>query len=125
MKNGFLPNSQQIYMSVDGSVLVSCDSIFQTSKAKNKMLQNEIPFLQSMWQELITSDFPFYKDFIINGVFLNFGPSKGYFDVHFMKIHLDNQEALFWHLQDKTPHYTKAIKKQQTSNENYIYARKN
>jgi hypothetical protein len=123
MKNGCLPNSQQIYLSVDGSVLVSCDSIFLTSKAQNTRLQYEIPFLQSMWHDLITSDFPFYEDFNIEGVFLSFGPAKGYFDVHFMKIHLDNQEALFWHLQDKTPHYTKAIKKQQVSNEDYIFAR--
>jgi hypothetical protein len=123
MKNGFLPNSQQIYLSVDGRVLLSCDSIFLTSKAKNKMLQYEIPFLQSLWQNITTSEFPFYKDFNIEGVFLSFGKVKGYFDVHFMKIHLDNQEAVFWHLQDKTPHYTKAIKKQQISNEDYIFKR--
>jgi hypothetical protein len=123
MKNGCLPNSQQIYLSVDGLVLVSCDSIFLTSKAQNARLQYEIPFLQSMWQDLITTDFPFYEDFNIEGVYLNFGPSKGYFDVHFMKILLDNQEALFWHIEDKTPHYTKAIKQQQVSNEDYIFAR--
>jgi hypothetical protein len=121
MKSSCFPNCQQIYLSVEGHVLASCDTLFLTpEKINDTPLQNEIPFLQSMWQNLITPDFPFYKDFSIEGVFLNIGSKNGYFDVHFMKILLDNQEALFWYLQDKTSLYHNAIKEQQISNEAYI-----
>jgi hypothetical protein len=120
MKNSCFPNCQQIYLSVDGHVLASCDTLFMTPDEKNISLQNQIPFLQSLWQNLITPDFPFYKDFAIEGVYLNIGSKNGYFDVHFMKILLDNQEALFWYLQDKTTVYDNAILQQQISNEAYI-----
>jgi hypothetical protein len=124
MKQRFFPNSQQIYLSVDGHVLASCDTLFLTPEGIGSPLYNQIPFLQSLWQNLITPDFPFYKDYSIKGVHLNIEHKNGYYDVHFMKILLDNQEAVFWYLQDKTKKYREAIKQQQISNEAYISTQK-
>lgn len=110
---------QHIYISFDGKVIDSCNSIIKLKVGSFREILDKFPILESCWPYIFQVENQMFTEFSIGGVCINNNQKNQYFDFHFIKIILNTKEALYWLLEDKTQYYLEKQKKQQ-----FIYEKK-
>lgn len=115
---------QQIYLSPEGFVLESCDTLFPAAALRGAALVRVFPVLESCWASLFRPDDAAFGEFALPGVHLDFpSGASGIFDFQFLKIWLGQREAVFWHIAERTDFYQKKQAEQQRRNEGALRAR--
>lgn len=111
------PGEQQIYLSPEGYILESCDSLFPTEVLRGQPLAAVFPVLESCWSAFSQPENADFREFALPGVHLEFPGVTGIFDLRFLKVWLGQREAIFWFIAEKTSRYRRRQAEQQRRNE--------
>ena len=107
---------QVLFIKKSGDLSDSCDSIFDTSTLKNKLVSEWFPFMESIFPTLLTltKDSP---DLLFSKVEMPASFLNGYYDFTFSVSVIDGREYILWELYDFTSLYEDFRNYQQKRNE--------
>ena len=104
---------QVILIGMDGNVVESCDSIFDTTSLSKRPISEWFPFVESVFYSLeylnVDDDNLLFSKVEKPAPFL-----QGYYDFTFSKIEMEGKEYILWELFDYTTLY-EDFKKYQVS----------
>ncbi len=108
---------QQIYLTPDGQILESCDSIFATKSLRGQSVAAAFPVLESCWQSFFQPENADFREFALRGVHMVFPGFDGIFDFKFLKVWFGQREAVYWFIVERTEYYRLHQAEQQRRNE--------
>ena len=111
-KNNVQLKKQRIILTTEAFIKKSCDSLFSTQKLQSKSAIFWSPFLESIFQEILTSQ-PLYKSLIFRGVTTGHHFLSGVYDFCLTKIKKENEVCIEWLIYDFTEFYKVQISYQQ------------
>jgi len=112
--------NQLVLLDYNGFIVHSCDTIFSTNTLKDSIVFQYIPFVESIFQELIKLK-PTDPEIQFSRVEVPANFLPGYYDFTFSSIELENQQYILWSIYDFTGIYLDLMKYQQYKNELEIY----
>lgn len=112
--------NQLVLLDYEGHIVHSCDTIFSTKPLKNSVVSQAVPFIESIFQELVKLN-PKEPEIRFSRVEVPAKFLPGYYDFTFSSIELENQAYILWSIYDFTGIYLDFMKYQQYKNELEIY----
>lgn len=113
--------SQQFYLSPDGRIICSDDSIFHTGDWSGVRVQDIFPILESCYPYFFQPDNVNFREFSLPAVQFERDSRPAWFDFYFLKIWFDSREAIFWWMEDRTDFYAEKQQAQQVRNTSALF----
>lgn len=108
---------QQLYLTPDGQIFESCDSIFAAEHLRGQSVAVAFPVLESCWKSFFQPENADFREFALRGVHMGFPGFDGIFDFKFLKVWFGQREAIYWFVAERTAYYLRHQAEQQRRNE--------
>lgn len=112
--------NQLILLDYNGLIVQSCDSIFSTKMLRESPLQEQIIFIESIFDSLVKLK-PTDTELRFSKIEMPAKFLPGYYDFTFSSIHLEGKDYILWSIFDFTNLYIDLKKYQQQKNELEIH----
>lgn len=116
--------AQQFYLSPQGQILSSDDTLFNTTAWQGVSVLEVFPVIESCYPLFFQPDNIGFREFQLPAVQLSKSGIDAFFDFYFLKIWYESREAIFWWMEDRTDFYTAKQQVQQVRNQQFLLEEK-
>ena len=110
---------QVVKITPDGTLIESCNTVFDLTEKYGSSIFNEFPFLRGM-EPAIHMLWPGDPPFCLPGMALQIEGKELYCDLEFHRLEVDKEFSLVWLVKERTSIYLRMQEMQQGKNESMI-----